>query len=171
MYRIKNVASPAQKSQSGQRGPSLGKKSLIESASEVAPRIGVHRNTHHRHSQRGRGGTRILFDFCRCAPNYLSFGFPRPREEKRPKQGVQDKGCSDAPELGSAVQRSALRSTASTEAEGVCRELEMTASAQCLLGVHSPETERHCSIKRTRFARLVLQVFVADPNKHEICSY
>jgi len=41
-----------------------------------------------------------------------------PREEKHPKQGVQYKGCTDAPELGSAVQRSTLLSTASTEARG-----------------------------------------------------
>ena len=38
-YRIKKVASPAQTSQSGHRSPSQGKKSLVESPSEVAPRI------------------------------------------------------------------------------------------------------------------------------------
>ena len=45
-----------------------------------------------------------------------------------------------------------------------CRELEMSASAQCQLG---NADYRHCSsIKRTRLAGLVPQVFVADPNKH-----
>lgn len=31
-----------------------------EGALEVTPRIGVHRNTHHRHSQRGRGSTQFI---------------------------------------------------------------------------------------------------------------
>ena len=48
----------------------------VEDASEVAPRIGVHRNTHHRHYQRGRDGTQSTRPLAVCASSSF-IRFPR----------------------------------------------------------------------------------------------
>src|SRR5258706_9605032 len=93
--------------QVGRTGEPIGRvshwKSSVEDALEVAPRIGVHRNTHRSYSQRGRGSTRFYSTF-RCAPGHPPFGPPRDQHqsyclEKHPKQWEQYKGCTEAPEL------------------------------------------------------------------------
>jgi len=64
---VKSASEVVHRGRIGSRPLRAHRKSSIEGASEVAPRIGVQRITHHRHSQRGRGGTRFHSALTVCA--------------------------------------------------------------------------------------------------------